>query len=104
MTSSPLVTIGLPVYNSERFLEQSLQSLLAQTWSDFVLIISDNASTDGTAELCTRYAQADARIRYYRNETNIGNPRNFNRVFALTATPYLKWSTSDDYWAPTFLE
>lgn len=100
----PLVTIGLPVYNSERYVEQSLKSLLAQTYRNFVLIISDNASTDGTAAICRRYEQADPRVKYYRNETNIGNPRNFNRIFDLTATPYLKWSTADDYWAPTFLE
>jgi glycosyltransferase involved in cell wall biosynthesis len=102
--STPLVTIGLPVYNSERYLTTSLDSLLAQTFRDFVLIISDNASTDRTAEICRRYAAADPRVRYHRNETNIGNPRNFNRVFQLTETPYLKWSTSDDFWAPTFLE
>ena len=104
MGESCLVTIGLPVYNSERFLKQSLDSLLAQTYSDFVLVISDNASTDGTAEICRQYAAADARVRYYRNETNIGNPRNFNRVAELATTRYLKWSTADDYWAPTFLE
>lgn len=104
MTSSPIVTIGLPVYNGERYLEQSLQSLLAQTCRDFVLVISDNASTDGTARICLRYAAADARVRYHRNPINIGNPRNFNRVAELTTTPYLKWSTADDYWAPTFLE
>lgn len=104
MTDSPIVTIGLPVYNSERYVEQSLKSLLAQTHRDFVLIISDNASTDGTAGICKRYAAADPRVRYHRNETNIGNPRNFNRIVELTSTQYLKWSTADDYWAPTFLE
>lgn len=104
MSAPPLITIGLPVYNSERFLRQSLDSLLAQTCADFVLNISDNASTDGTAGICQEYAAADARIRYSRNETNIGNPRNFNRVAELTTTRYLKWSTADDFWAPTFLE
>ncbi len=104
MTESPLVTIGLPVYNSEKYLEQSLNSLLAQTYSDFVLIISDNASTDGTPLICKRYADADGRVKYFRNDTNIGNPRNFNRVAALTTTRYLKWSSSDDFWEPTFLE
>ena len=104
MDETPLVTIGLPVYNSTRYLEQSLNSLLGQTYRNFVLIISDNASSDGTAEICKRYAAADSRIRYHRNPTNIGNPRNFNRVFELTTTRYLKWSTADDYWAPTFLE
>src|SRR5262249_55497527 len=104
MRKYPLVTVGLPVYNSECYLEHSLKSLLAQTYYDFELIISDNASTDGTADICKRYAKHDSRIRYYRNETNIGLPSNFNRVFELTTTPYLKWSTADDYWAPTFLE
>ena len=104
MTESPIVTIGLPVYNSEKYLEQSLKSLLAQTYRNFVLIISDNASTDDTGLICKKYADADPRIRYFRNDVNIGNPRNFNRVFELTSTPYLKWSTADDFWEPTFLE
>ena len=63
MSNSPLVTIGLPVYNSERYLRQSLDSLLAQTYSDFVLIINDNASTDGTPRICEEYAAADPRVR-----------------------------------------
>jgi glycosyltransferase involved in cell wall biosynthesis len=100
----PLVTIGLPVYNSERYLSQSLDSLLAQTYRDFILIVSDNASTDGTADICRRYAERDPRIQYHRNEANIGNPKNFNRVCSLTTTKYLKWSTADDFWAPQFLE
>lgn len=104
MSETPLVTIGLPVYNTERYLRQSLDSLLSQTFPDFVLVISDNASTDGTARICAEYAAADSRVRYHRNETNIGNPRNFNRVAGLTTTRYLKWSTADDFWAPEFLE
>jgi glycosyltransferase involved in cell wall biosynthesis len=104
MSGSPLVTIGLPVYNSERYLRQSIDSLLAQTFRDFVLVISDNASTDTTATICQEYAAADSRVKYHRNPVNIGNPRNFNRVFELTTTPYLKWSTSDDFWEPTFVE
>jgi glycosyltransferase involved in cell wall biosynthesis len=102
--TEPLVTIGLPVYNSDRYVKQSLDSLLAQTYGNFVLVISDNASTDNTAGICRDYAERDARIRYFRNATNIGNPRNFNRVFELTTTRYLKWSTSDDFWEATFLE
>src|SRR5262249_54018611 len=104
MSASPLITVGLPVYNTERYLRQSIDSLLAQTYRDFVLVISDNASVDGTAKICQEYAAADPRVRYFRNEVNIGNPRNFNRIVELTTTPYLKWSTADDYWAPTFLE
>ena len=104
MATSPLVTIGLPVYNSEKYIEQSLQSLLTQTYGDFFLIISDNASTDATPAICRKYADADPRITYRRNETNIGNPRNFNRIAELTTTKYLKWSTADDFWEPNFLE
>jgi glycosyltransferase involved in cell wall biosynthesis len=104
METMPRVTIGLPVYNSERYLRQSLESLLNQTYRDFVLVISDNASTDSTSAICQEYARGDSRVKYSRNPENIGNPRNFNRVFALTTTPFLKWSTSDDYWAPTMLE
>jgi glycosyltransferase involved in cell wall biosynthesis len=103
MRQQPLVTIGLPVYNSERFVEQSLNSLLGQTYPDFVLIISDNASTDSTPLICKRYAEADARIKYLRNPANIGNPRNFNRIAELTETPFLKWATADDYWDKEFL-
>jgi glycosyltransferase involved in cell wall biosynthesis len=99
-----LITVGLPVYNSERFVRQSIDSLLGQTYSRFVLLISDNASTDATAEICRQYAAADSRVQYTRNEVNIGNPRNFNRIANLCTTRYLKWSTADDYWAPAFLE
>lgn len=104
MSDGTLVTIGLPVYNSERYLRESLDSLLAQTYRDFALIINDNASTDGTPRICEEYAAADPRVKWFRNATNIGNPRNFNRVFELTTTRYLKWSTADDLWEPTFLE
>jgi glycosyltransferase involved in cell wall biosynthesis len=77
---------------------------LAQTYSNFVLVISDNASVDSTGDICRQYAASDSRIKYFRNDVNIGNPRNFNRVFELTSTKYLKWSTADDFWEPTFLE
>lgn len=98
-----LVTIGVPVYNSERHLRQSLDSLLAQTYRDFVLVISDNASTDSTAEICQAYTRRDPRVQYFRNPVNIGMTGNFNRVFELTHTKYIKWSTADDFWAPDML-
>ena len=72
MNSSPLVSVGLFVYNGERFLEQSLRSILNQTFTDFELIISDNASTDRTAEIVEAFAKCDDRICYYRNEKNMG--------------------------------
>jgi glycosyltransferase involved in cell wall biosynthesis len=98
-----LVTICVPVYNGERFLAQCLDSLLSQTYRDFVLLISDNASTDRTAEICQRYANSDSRVRYHRNPVNIGMYGNFNRVLTLARTPYVKLANADDFWAPTML-
>jgi glycosyltransferase involved in cell wall biosynthesis len=103
-TQHPRVSIGLPVYNGENFLAEALDSLLAQTFTDFELIISDNASTDKTREICEAYAAQDARIHYYCNETNIGGSRNFNRVFEMARGTYFKWAAHDDICAPTFLE
>ena len=100
----PLITIGLPVYNSERHLPQSIESLLSQTYRDFVLVISDNASTDATPDICRRYASQDSRVRYYRNVVNIGLSGNFNRVFELNQSKYFKWATADDFWASEMLE
>ncbi|MEM4134638.1 MAG: glycosyltransferase, partial [Candidatus Micrarchaeia archaeon] len=80
---NPLVSIGMPVYNGERFIRQALDSLLAQDYENFELIISDNASEDKTPEICLEYAARDKRIRYYRNEKNMGAAWNFKRVFDL---------------------
>jgi glycosyltransferase involved in cell wall biosynthesis len=99
----PRVSIGMPAYNCERYISQSLESLLAQTFSDFELVISDNASTDGTEEVCRRYAALDKRIRYVRRTDNVGGPGNFRYVFSLCKGEYHKWSTADDYWDPTFI-
>src|SRR5262249_2057496 len=99
----PRVSVGLPVYNGDRYLRTSIESILAQTYSDFEFIIVDNASTDNTEQICREYATIDQRIRYYRNETNIGAPRNFNKAFELAHGTYLKWATSDDYIAPTYI-
>jgi glycosyltransferase involved in cell wall biosynthesis len=97
------VSIGLPVYNGERFLGEALGSLLGQTYTEFELIISDNASTDGTEQICRRYAARDQRVRYYRNSTNIGIGRNFNRVFELSTGEYFKWASADDVCKPEHL-
>jgi glycosyltransferase involved in cell wall biosynthesis len=98
-----LVTICVPVYNGERFLAQCLDSLLSQTYQNFVLLISDNASTDRTAQICQRYVKADSRVRYHRNPVNIGMYGNNNRVLGLVRTPYVKLANADDFWAPTML-
>jgi glycosyltransferase involved in cell wall biosynthesis len=99
------VSIGLPVYNGENFVAAAVESLLAQTFTDFELVISDNCSTDATSEICRSFAARDKRVRYHRNETNIGGGPNVNQVFRLAnAAPYYKWAAHDDVHAPTFLE
>lgn len=94
----------MPVYNGKLFLRQALDSLLAQTHTNFELIISDNASTDNTQEICLEYAKNDERIGYHRCETNNGANWNFNRVFELSSGTYFMWAAHDDYWAPRYIE
>lgn len=101
--NKPRVSIGLPVYNGEKYLEKAIDSILAQTFNDFELIISDNASTDRTSEICQAYANKDTRIRYYRNENNLGAAFNFNRVFQLSYGEYFKWASHDDIIAPDYI-
>jgi glycosyltransferase involved in cell wall biosynthesis len=98
------VSIGLPVYNGDEFLEEALDSLLGQTYRDFELIISDNASTDRTQEICERYASSDPRIRYSRNAENIGPIQNSNLTFQMARTEYFRFAAHDDCCAPTMLE
>jgi glycosyltransferase involved in cell wall biosynthesis len=100
----PRISIGLPVYNGENFLEQTLDSILSQTYKDFELIISDNASTDKTEKICNLYAEKDKRIRYSRNKENLGGAKNYNKVFELSKGEYFKWAAHDDLILPTFLE
>lgn len=97
------VSIGLPVYNGEKYLRLALDSILHQDYTDFELIISDNASTDATRKICSSYAAQDPRIRYYRNEVNIGASSNYNRVFNLAHGEFFKWATHDDIHLPGFL-
>ena len=104
MRVRPTVTIGLPVYNGEAFLARALDSLLGQTFGDFEIIISDNASTDGTEAICRSYAATDLRIQYLRNPENLGAAENYNRVFRLASGRYFKWASHDDMCAPQFLE
>ncbi len=101
--TKPLVSIGMPVYNGEKYIRRALDSLLAQDYEDFELIISDNASTDGTPQICRAYAARDARITYYRTEQNMGAIRNFNRVFELARGKYFLWAAADDWRAPNYL-
>jgi glycosyltransferase involved in cell wall biosynthesis len=99
----PRVTFGVPVFNGEPFLAETLDSLLNQTFSDFEIVISDNASTDRTEEISRSYAARDPRVRYYRSEVNRGANWNHNRVFELARGEFFKWSSADDLCAPEFL-
>ncbi len=99
----PIVSIGVPVYNGQPYLSETLDSLLSQTFEDFELIIADNASNDGSEEICRAYAARDQRIRYLRSDTNWGAAWSHNVVFQLARGRYFKWAAADDLCAPTFL-
>ncbi len=102
-TKEPLVSIGLPVFNGEKYLPRALDSLLAQDYSHFELIISDNASTDNTSDISHAYMTKDDRIRYYRSEINYGAAWNFERTFRLANGEYFMWAAHDDVWLPSFI-
>ena len=101
--NSPRVSVGLPVYNGERYLPETLKSLVAQDFEDFEIVLSDNASTDATADICRDYCDRDKRIRYFRNDLNIGSAPNYRRVFDLARAPLFKWCAHDDVCFPSFL-
>lgn len=100
----PIVSIGLPVYNGEDFLKYALDSLLSQTFRDFEIIISDNASTDNTPKICQEYVLRDKRIRYIRQNNNMGALWNFNFVLKQSNKEYFIWVSADDKLHPEFLE
>lgn len=101
---TPMVTIGIPVYNGEAYLEEALTCARTQTYGDLEIVISDNGSTDRTREICERHGALDSRIRYYRFETNQGLLKNFNRVYELALGTYFKFSPHDDLYDPSFIE
>jgi glycosyl transferase family 2 len=102
-TPSPLVSIGLPVRNGEELIEGVLRSVLAQEHADLELVVSDNASTDGTEEICRSFARSDSRVRYHRQPANIGLLGNFVRVMHLARGTFFKWIGDDDWLAPSHL-
>ena len=99
----PLVSIGLPVYNAEKTLPRALESLLSQEMGDFEVIVSDNASTDRTREIVEEMASSDSRVKFYRNEKNLGAWFNFDRTFALAKGKFFKWASDDDWFSPSIL-
>jgi glycosyltransferase involved in cell wall biosynthesis len=104
VNGQPRLSIGLPVYNGERYLAESLDALLGQSYTDYELIISDNASTDATAEICRRYQSMDSRIRYFRQQRNIGAAPNHHFVFQEASGELFKWAAADDLYARDLLE
>jgi len=99
-----LLSVGMPAYNSELGIRDAIESILNQSFTDFELIISDNASTDATQSICEEYAAKDSRVQYTRNNVNIGAADNYNAVFKLSKGKYFKWASSNDYCAPRFFE
>jgi glycosyltransferase involved in cell wall biosynthesis len=104
MNAVPQLSIGLPVYNGEKYLAESLDALLGQSYEDFELIISDNASTDGTADICRHYAKQDSRIRYVRQQRNIGCAPNHNFLVGQARGELFKWASSDDLYGRDLLK
>ena len=104
MTAAPRVSIGLPVYNGGNYLAEALEALLGQSYEDFELIISDNASTDGTPEICRRYEKQDSRIRYVRQPRNIGLAPNHNFVVGQARGDLFRWAAHDDLYGRDLLK
>jgi glycosyltransferase involved in cell wall biosynthesis len=100
----PLVSIGVPVYNGADYLPDTLTALLGQSWRDLEVVISDNLSTDGTSEICRKFASANARVRYHRTERLLPPAENHNRTFELSTGQYFKWAAHDDLCGPEFVE
>src|SRR6476620_202108 len=102
-TVAPDVSLALPVYNGEKFVADAIRSILAQDYKNFELIICDNASTDATQQICRDFAASDERVRYVRNERNLGAAPNYNLGFELSRGRYFKWCACDDRISENFL-
>ena len=98
------ISIGMPVYNGAKFIREALNSLLGQTFTDFELIISDNASTDETETICREYAAKDVRIKYVRQVENLGAVANFKYVLDFATGEYFMWAAADDVWDQKWIE
>lgn len=103
-TEKAVVTIGVPVFNGSPHIERALQSIQSQTFTNYRVIISDNASTDGTGRICEAIAESDDRVRYVRQAVNIGAARNFEFLVGLADARFFVYLAADDYWEPEFLE
>ena len=104
MSVPPRLSVGLPVYNGEKYLAEAIDALLGQSYTDFELIISDNASSDGTADICRHYEVLDHRVRYFRQPHNIGLAPNHNFVAEQARGSLFKWAANDDLYARDLLK
>jgi glycosyltransferase involved in cell wall biosynthesis len=104
MSREPRLTVGLPVYNGENFIAESIESLLGQTFEDFELVISDNASTDSTLDICRQYEKQDSRVRLVRQPRNIGLMPNHDFTFREARGELFKWAAHDDLYARDLLK
>jgi glycosyltransferase involved in cell wall biosynthesis len=101
---APRVTIGVPVYNGERYLGEALASAAGQTGADIEVLVLDNASTDATADIAQDFVRRDARFHYRRHATNIGPVANYNALVGLARAPLFKWLPADDRMEPGFIQ
>jgi len=102
--NGPRLSIGVPVYNGADYIEEAIVSHLEQDFGDFELVVSDNCSDDDTPEIVRSLAAQDARVTYTRNDTNVGGPANFNRLFRLTSGELFRWAAADDRIEPGYLQ
>ena len=103
-TSKPRISIGMPLYNREKYVAASIEAHLCQTYGDFELIITDNASTDRGPEICRDFAAKDSRVKFFPNPQNLGATGNFRRCWELSAGEFFRWTPSDDLVSPNLLE
>jgi len=99
-----ILTVGFPIYNGEKFLKRRLDNILTQSYNNFLIIISDNASTDKTEQICKEYQKIDPRITYVKQTKNLGGINNFLWLINNSNTEYFVWAAADDIWSPDFLE
>jgi len=103
-SKNPEISIGLPIYNGEKFIRKRLENILSQTFNDFELIISDNASTDDSVKICKEFMEKDSRIKLYVQDKNIGQFNNYNFILDHVLGKYFLWIAADDLLSPKFLE
>ena len=99
-----LVSIVLPVYNGEKYLRESIDSVMSQTYKNWELIVVDDCSTDSTPDIVKEYAQKDSRVVYYRNPQNLKLPKSLNQGFQLTKGDYLTWTSDDNRYRNNAIE